>query len=1112
MLLFKLKSRINVLRLLLVSSTLGSLAVKASDNDNPLQPKYFSSKIQAVSFNSQPFPRQHTWDQKEKERFKEGEERSDEFFHNKLSSLASKKIKGKEEHKYVYEVSSQDDRSLLISEEENEARVLLQPPDSPLSSVTGPIENQEAFLQARIKLFQSHLKAVKEKLQDPPPVVFLSYSREDSYPQMKAKSLAEDLVRAGVPYENVLLDQWSNRPGSGGNVFAHADKVAEAKKVILIGSPELKDKYTKGEGLITQEINTLRNRIIERRTDGIIPVWFEDSYEMNFPAGLQSLQARSLVGDYCSKFFDLLVDIYQLHPVKNEVNKIQEDFLRRASKISEGILKSYASNLQKVHQEIAEEDENVILSMLSLDDSFEAELLENLRTSLNPGRITEGSSTHMSSSPFSQSRSHADLQDSQKVQAPSSRVWNAVIDKTPLHSLPDRPEGFIESYPKGSSKSYLTMLEETFLPLDTLAFSAPPHIAALAGMGGLGKTTLALQYAYEALDHKAYDIIYWLPSETDDSLEKGYKALLADVEAPLKGNEDTERIITLIRRHIPPKGKRCLLVYDNVLLPTFLDNKKPQKEVDILITSRHKGWGKSLVALDVFRPEDSIKYLLTTTGIEPNEKNKLNAEALAEELGHLPLALSHAAGYIKYVGKANPSETLKCYLEDFRKQPEAYFEGTEDFLNEQQPIDMSYERLITKSWSLSGREISPLGHQLMLYFAYLNSEAIPEDIFLSCAGSKKSLQEALAQLDNFSLIKKGKGFLSIHRLLQLVIRKEQKTTHEIVSKVCDLFLGRAEALFQTNFNEFEARESAFNYLPHIIALLKHGERLKLASQQICKLECIGKVLWNIGFIISTSLTGDRNIEDKNKPLKHMLEQAKLSFNDLKTEYDETAFHSLLEVFHKSHPCVKYTIGNLFFYGIWLSQDYKGCDQQGNPTSQLNIGFLDQYTLYGKPEYEKALEWYTKATDQGYAEAQVNLGKMYEKGHGVAPDNKKACELYKRAANQKFASGQYKLGLMHAQGLGVEQSYEEGLKWCRLAAEQGHIEARTMLGWTDKNNQGLDQTPEEALKLFNRAVARLKVERQENHKEAIKKRSHPVGSYPTFFYGLLRKSNWSCILQ
>ncbi len=97
---------------------------------------------------------------------------------------------------------------------------------------------------------------------------------------------------------------------------------------------------------------------------------------------------------------------------------------------------------------------------------------------------------------------------------------------------------------------------------------------------------------------------------------------------------------------------------------------------------------------------------------------------------------------------------------------------------------------------------------------------------------------------------------------------------------------------------------------------------------------------------------------------------------------------------------------------------------------------------GRPEgssvpqdYARAVKWYRKAAEQGDASSQNNLGIMYDNGQCVTQDYAKALQWFRKAAEQGDASSQNNLGNMYRSGRGVLQDYAEAHMWYNLAVSR-----------------------------------------------------------------------------
>jgi hypothetical protein len=177
---------------------------------------------------------------------------------------------------------------------------------------------------------------------------------------------------------------------------------------------------------------------------------------------------------------------------------------------------------------------------------------------------------------------------------------------------------------------------------------------AIAGAGGVGKSSIAAEYAYR---HSGdYWGVWWIPAQSHLTLVASLSDLASRIDPRLSLPASTPTIET---RNLEPLAKTALsrlkgaplpwlLIYDNVHDPSVLADWLPPTGVHVLITTRWSDWHgvAGEVDLDVFSPEISQDYLLKRT----NSKDKLGAARLAAALDFLPLALEQAGALCKRTG------------------------------------------------------------------------------------------------------------------------------------------------------------------------------------------------------------------------------------------------------------------------------------------------------------------------------------------------------------------------------------------------------------------------------------------------------------------------------
>jgi hypothetical protein len=158
--------------------------------------------------------------------------------------------------------------------------------------------------------------------------------------------------------------------------------------------------------------------------------------------------------------------------------------------------------------------------------------------------------------------------------------------------------------------------------------------AALAGLGGVGKTQLAVEYAYRHVGD--YAIVWWLRAEQAATLAADYAALAAALDLPEKDAAEQPVIITAVRDALRHRSD-WLLVFDNANAPKEIRDYLPGAGGHVLITSRHGAWGGVAQAVSVKKwpPEVAAEFLLKRTG----QPDASTAGELASELDYLPLAV-----------------------------------------------------------------------------------------------------------------------------------------------------------------------------------------------------------------------------------------------------------------------------------------------------------------------------------------------------------------------------------------------------------------------------------------------------------------------------------------
>jgi len=306
------------------------------------------------------------------------------------------------------------------------------------------------------------------------------------------------------------------------------------------------------------------------------------------------------------------------------------------------------------------------------------------------------------------------------------------------------------------------------------------HRVALHGLGGVGKTQLALEYVYT---HKAlHDRVYWISGVDQASLLSGYEEIGKRVGC-IDNNRDTtpsDRAKSVLAWLNKEDG--WLLVIDNVDDSTVIDGYLPERSPRqlTLLTTRNPNsdeFAAEALEVEVLEKDDAVDLLSVRSGAEllENEQIRPEAEEIVREVGCLPLAIEQAAAYIREVSK-----DIFKFLPSYRKNRKHHH-------NRKPKGNWKYGESIASTWHLSFEQVKQNNKgasKLLQLLAFLNPDGIYTD-FLEAGneGLEIDLQEvirdpdlfheALFELERFSLIRRrqrnGTQRVTIHRLVQSVI-------------------------------------------------------------------------------------------------------------------------------------------------------------------------------------------------------------------------------------------------------------------------------------------------------------------------------------------------------
>lgn len=300
------------------------------------------------------------------------------------------------------------------------------------------------------------------------------------------------------------------------------------------------------------------------------------------------------------------------------------------------------------------------------------------------------------------------------------------------------------------------------------ALRAGPGVTIVHGLGGIGKTTLAHRYAAEQV--RRLGPIWSITADSPALIEDGLAHLAAALGLDTAGADGTrsvlaERAVQWLAGH-----QDWLLVLDNVNDPEeakLLTARLPAGW--FLITSRlGHGWDEfrdNELLLDVLDEDDAVELLTHSAGRPvPDAQWLAEATELVREMGHLPLAIKLVGAYIKEARK-----TPRRYLQLWR-------EGAERArLIAYRPTAGSPEATLARVWQITLDRLvaeNPLALRLLRIMSWCAPVPLPREVLghLSADIGETETDIALAQLAAYSMINLGEDWITLHRLVQLVVR------------------------------------------------------------------------------------------------------------------------------------------------------------------------------------------------------------------------------------------------------------------------------------------------------------------------------------------------------
>jgi tetratricopeptide (TPR) repeat protein len=384
---------------------------------------------------------------------------------------------------------------------------------------------------------------------------------------------------------------------------------------------------------------------------------------------------------------------------------------------------------------------------------------------------------------------------------------------------PDKPVFYVPFRPKGEQMvGRRDALAEVRHQLCDGKHTSIGQTAAFQGLGGLGKTQLAVEYAHAYRDEYPNGVI-WINADQDITPQLTKLAEEARWVSPL--SDQPFKIQIALRRL--RETSDCLIVFDN--LEQLADIKdflpKPRANPHLLVTSRTEQPGFNPVALNILTPELGLQLLMQEAGRElDGEEQTQAARLIVERLDGLPLALELAGAYLR----RRPAVSWEQYLELLRDNPRSAFPAR---LQGESLTGHEADIYATLKINETLFEEEPLLREVLDLLTWSGSAPMPLSLLCAALGQEKpsALIGALSLGVALRILQQTDGGerYAIHRLVREVRREDVPL---------ETLRGWAEDCGRCLGDWFEAHRRDFRDLPLFEAGLDHLEAWRHNAERL----------------------------------------------------------------------------------------------------------------------------------------------------------------------------------------------------------------------------------------------------------------------------------------
>ncbi|MCJ1248031.1 hypothetical protein MMC30_005246 [Trapelia coarctata] len=358
--------------------------------------------------------------------------------------------------------------------------------------------------------------------------------------------------------------------------------------------------------------------------------------------------------------------------------------------------------------------------------------------------------------------------------------------------------------------------------------------ATLHGLGGSGKTQIALSFAQQFHELVPEASIFWVYASNHTRFAQDYRKIAQEAGLSVADTSDSD-VLQLVVTWLDKQSSPWLMIIDNAddekmfchvpggssipskgaQLPQSLLRYIPRcVNGSILVTSRNRAAAVKITGtapiIDV-PPMDPAEALSLLTSSISSPTNHEDTERLAALLDHIPLAMVQAAAYIE-----ERCIEISAYIDEYESNEEDRRDlMSTEFTDLQRDPDV--HNAVISTWSISFKHIQEkdlVASSILSLMSYLDRSDIPK-MFVIEQNSLQQFNKAIGLLKSFAMVtsREGSSNYDIHGLTQLAVRSWIGTETACIDNL--------SCMLREYISDGSGSEAAV-YLPHILSVLRHS--------------------------------------------------------------------------------------------------------------------------------------------------------------------------------------------------------------------------------------------------------------------------------------------------